>query len=165
MRKYPSPRALAGAKRASLVAEVKILGLGNQRAEALQHAAAYIIEHHRGKVPQSLDELLKVPHVGNYSARAILCFAFGEKIEIVDTNILRFFARYYGLKVKPDIRRNPPVWEIAKRAMPRERPKAPHHNYGLLDFTAEICKALQPKCQVCPLSGSCVFGRERLATL
>lgn len=165
MQSYPDAHSIVKARRRVLVAKLKVLGFGNQRAEALQHAAKHLIENHGGAVPGSLDELLKVPHVGNYAARAVLCFAFGKKIEIVDTNVLRFFARYYGLTVKPDIRRNPVVWEIAKRAMPREKRKAQEHNYGLLDFTGEICKALRPKCGVCPLSASCIWGRRQLATL
>jgi A/G-specific adenine glycosylase len=164
-RTYPDPGSLLRARRRTLFARVKVLGFGNQRAEALHAAAKYLIDHHDGQVPKSLDALLKVPHVGNYTARAILCFAFGEKAEIVDTNILRFFARYYGLTVRPDIRRNRVVWEIAKQSMPREKRKARDHNFGLLDFTAEICKALQPRCAVCPLRTSCVIGRKRLATL
>src|SRR5688572_8272072 len=88
MASYPDAPSLEKARRSSLVRAVKVLGFGNQRAEALQHASQYLIQNHNGLVPQTLDELLKVPHIGNYAARAILCFAFGRKIEIVDTNIL-----------------------------------------------------------------------------
>jgi A/G-specific adenine glycosylase len=162
VRQYPDAESIAGARRSVLIRKLKVLGFGNQRAEALQHAANYLIQYHHGTVPKTLKELLKVPHIGHYAARAILCFAFGQKIEIVDTNILRFFGRYYGLDVKPDIRRNPVVWSAAKQALPGEKAKALPHNYGLLDFTAEVCRALQPKCATCPLQRSCTWGRLRL---
>lgn len=162
-RKYPSAAIMARADREELVEQLKVLGFGNQKAEALLSAAAWLVEHHRGEVPSTVDELLRVPHVGHYAARAVLCFAFGQKVEIVDTNILRFFARYYGLVVKPDIRRNPGIWEIAKEALPREKKKAQQHNYGLLDFTADICKPGRPRCEICPLSSSCIWGRQQLS--
>ena len=160
--KYPDARAMARANKAELVESLKILGFGNQKAEALLSAANWIVEHHGGEVPDTLEELLDVPHIGLYSARAILCFAFGHRIEIVDTNIQRFFARYYGLSVKPDIRRNPVVWELAKKALPRERKKALQHNYGLLDFTADICKSGRPRCEICPLSSTCAWGIQQV---
>lgn len=161
--RYPDARTMAGANKADLVEALKILGFGNQKAEALLSAANWIVKNHEGEVPDTLNELLAVPHIGLYSARAILCFAFGHRIEIVDTNIQRFFARYYGLNVKPDIRRNPIVWEVAKKALPRERKKAEQHNYGLLDFTADICKSGRPRCEICPLSSACAWGIQQVS--
>lgn len=157
--RYHSSTDLANEKTARLVSKLKRLGLSNQRAEALKQAAKHLLKYHNGQVPRSLEELLSVPHIGNYSARAVLCFGFGEKIEIVDTNILRFIARYYGLSVNADIRRNPEVWKLAKRAMPLDECRAKAHNYGLLDFTSEICQSLRPKCSLCALKVSCSWAR------
>lgn len=100
LREYPDAHTLARANRDNLVSQIEILGFGNQRASALIEAANWLAAHHEGQVPRTLEELLKIPHIGNYAARAILCFAFGQRVEIVDVNILRFFARYYGLQVK-----------------------------------------------------------------
>jgi A/G-specific adenine glycosylase len=162
--KYPDAETLALADRHKLMRQVAILGFGNQRAEALTHASKHLIEFHGGQVPNTLDELLEVSHIGNYAARAILCFAFNYPVEIVDVNILRFFSRYYGLKVKPDIRRNPGIWDLAHEALPRGRKRVQQHNYGMLDFTAEICKSGRPRCEICPLSSSCAWGIIQTAT-
>jgi A/G-specific adenine glycosylase len=151
---------MAGAKRKDLVDQLTVLGFGNQRAEALVLASAWLVEHHKGRVPSSLTELLRVPHIGEYSARAILCFGYGRKEEIVDSNVLRFLSRYYGLKLKPDNRRNPIAWELARAALPRSFSYAREHNYGLLDFTAEVCKPTGPKCENCPLLRSCSWGQR-----
>jgi A/G-specific adenine glycosylase len=161
-RKYPNAAIMARADKKELVAELSVLGFGNQKADALLSAATWLVKHHNGEVPNTLQELLDVPHVGHYAARAVLCFAFGLKVEIVDTNILRFFARYYGLNVKPDIRRNPGVWEIARKALPKDRKMVQKHNYGFLDFTADICKPGRPRCEICPLSSSCEWGKQQL---
>jgi A/G-specific adenine glycosylase len=159
---YSTPNAILNADRTELVKRLSILGFGEQRADALQAASQWLLEHHQGVVPNNLEELLRIPHVGNYAARAVLCFAFGERIEIVDTNILRLFSRYFGVELAPDIRRAPLAWEIAKKLLPREKKKAALHNYGLLDFTAEICKSGKPKCEVCPLFQTCAFWKARV---
>lgn len=156
--RYPDAVTLAGANKKRLLDQLSILGLGQQRTSALIKAATWLVEHHNGQVPVSKEELLKVPHIGAYVANAVLCFAYGQKVEVVDTNILRFFARYYGLNVKPDIRRNPEIWAIAKSALPEQGSETKQHNYGLLDFTAAICKARNPLCRICPLSSSCQWG-------
>ncbi len=162
IQRYPNAEALAQAKRKDLLRQLRVLGFGNQRAEALVLASAWLVHHHKGKPPSSLEELLRVPHIGEYSARAVLCFAYGKKIEIVDTNVLRFIARYYGLKLKPDNRRNPIAWELARAALPRRINAVKEHNYGLLDFTSDICKSGRPRCEICPLSKSCKWGLAQI---
>jgi A/G-specific adenine glycosylase len=162
--RYPDAKTLAQANKEELFDQLKILGLGEQRASALVAAAGWLVEHHDGQVPSTKEELLRIPHVGAYVSNAVLCFAFGYTIEVVDTNILRFYARYYGLAVKPDIRRNPEVWRIARLSLPEKIKEVKQHNYGLLDFTAEICRSRMPLCSVCPLASSCEWG-TRLPTL
>ena len=159
--RFANFEAIERATEADLFSEVRILGFGNQRAHALKHAARFVLENYAGRVPHTPDGLLAVPHLGNYSARAILCFAFGERVEIVDTNVLRLFSRYFGLPLKPDIRRAPEAWQIAQSLLPRTRMLARDHNYGILDFTADICKPGRPLCQVCPVQRSCSFGQNQ----
>jgi len=158
--KYPDPEAIVSSNKNSLVDELKGLGFGNQRSEALKLASRWLLDNHDGKVPEREEELVKIPHVGLYTSRAILCFAFGNKIPIVDLNILRFFSRYYGLSVKPDIRRDSAVWELAKKALPHKIKNIKAHNYGLLDFTGEVCKPRNQNCNDCPLSFSCEKGQK-----
>jgi adenine-specific DNA glycosylase len=62
--------------------------------------------------------------------------------------------------LKPDNRRNPIAWELARAALPRSIRQAKEHNYGLLDFTAEICRPTNPRCDVCPLVASCRWGQR-----
>lgn len=163
LKHYPTPARLMRASRKDLKRRIERLGFSNQRSEALVLASSYLVSEHGGTVPEDLESLLQIPHIGMYAARAILCFAFGKRIEIVDTNVLRFYARYYGLEIKPDIRRNPAIWRIAKDALPRTGRLVQQHNYGLLDFTAEVCKSSNPLCFSCPLVLVCKFGSERLS--
>jgi len=163
IKRYPRPIALASVRKAELVKHISVLGFGNQRADALILASSWLVHHHNGKVPSTLHELLNIPHIGEYSARAVLCFAYGKRAEIVDSNVLRFFGRYYGLSLKPDNRRNPIAWEIARAALPRSTKLTREHNYGLLDFTADICKPGRPRCEICALAQTCNWNlRQQL---
>jgi A/G-specific adenine glycosylase len=157
---YPNAMTLVQANKNTLLDQLSILGLGQQRTSALIAAATWLVEHHSGQVPDSKEEMLNIPHVGEYVANAVLCFAYGHKLEVVDTNILRFYARYYGLTVKPDIRRNPEIWKIAKSSLPEKAIEVQQHNYGLLDFTSAVCKARKPLCSTCPLVSSCKWGMQ-----
>lgn len=157
--RYPDAHSLIRIPQKRLAKQLKVLGFGNQKADALHSASKWLIEHHAGKVPDSFEELMRIPHIGAYSAGAILCFGFKRRSEIVDVNVQRLFSRYYGLEVKPDVRRNPVIKEIARRCLPRTARRAEQHNYGLLDFAALICKSTKPRCLNCSLVSSCSWGR------
>lgn len=159
---YPTPPTIVNENKEILFSKIQILGFANQRVEALQSASQWLLEKYNGIVPNKLELLLLIPHIGNYSARAVLCFAFNQKIEIVDTNVLRLFSRYFGITLKPDIRRAPVAWEIAKELLPKDKNKAQFHNYGMLDFTAQICKSGRPRCEICPLNKSCQWGQVQI---
>lgn len=160
--KYVNAFILAYANKEELRDEIKILGLSEQRSQALISAAQWLVDHYQGKVPSDLVELLKVPHVGLYAANAVLCFGFGEKITLVDTNILRLYSRIYGLEIKYDNRRNPEIWELAAQDLPINPEWSRDHNFGMLDFTAGVCKARKPFCERCPLVISCIFGQQKM---
>jgi A/G-specific adenine glycosylase len=164
-RDFPTYEAVLQTPRRRLISRLHILGFSNQRASALKAAAEWIRQKHQGKVPDNLEELLKIPHIGQYSARAVLCFAFNKRVEIVDTNVLRFFSRYFGEPLPADIRRAPEAWRIARAILPRGNKNIQMHNYGLLDFTGEICKSGTPRCSACPLASSCVFNNRQLRTV
>lgn len=156
---YPDARSIVRASKKRLARQLRVLGFGTQKADALQSASKWLIEHHGGKVPGSFEDLMRIPHIGAYSAGAVLCFGFSRRFEIVDVNVQRLFSRYYGLDVYPDVRRNPVIKDIARRCLPRTALRAEQHNYGLLDFAALICKSTKPRCLNCPLAPSCSWAR------
>lgn len=157
---YPDTQSISHGSKKRLASQLKILGFGNQKADALYLASKWLIEHHAGKVPDSFDSLMRVPHIGAYAAGAILCFGFHKRFEIVDVNVQRFFSRYYGLTVKPDVRRNAVIREIAREWLPRTGRRTEEHNYGLLDFAAGICRSVNPRCAVCPIASTCSWRNQ-----
>jgi A/G-specific adenine glycosylase len=158
MARYPDASRLSRAREATLKRILQPLGLQNQRARALREIATALVAWHQGQVPTTLQELLLLPHVGMYAASAVSCFAFGERLPIVDTNVLRVFRRISGVTLKRDLRRSLEAWSLAWSILPRDATK---HNYGMLDFSALICTPRNPKCEVCELRAICAYGLLR----
>lgn len=154
--RYPGPGEVARADPEELYALLLPLGLGRQRAEALREMSTALIERHGGRVPRKVESLYNLPHVGLYSAHATACFAFGQRVALVDVNVIRVLSRLFGVTLKPDNRRAPEAWRLAEAIMPTTGPAKEHH-YGLLDFAALICTPGKPLCRECPLNKDCAW--------
>lgn len=158
--RYPTPGQLSRASARSLANLLRPLGLQNQRAKALRDVARHLDLEHAGQVPTGLVGLLTLPHVGLYVATAVSCFGHGARVPIVDANVLRVFSRIFGTP-QTEIRRNPTAWATAWALLPRRRVAL--HNYGLLDFAAEICTPRAPKCADCHIQEFCLFGGSTIS--
>jgi len=154
---YPTPAALAEADVESILATIQPLGL-HYRAQELVALAREIYEKYDGYVPQDLKSLLALPGVGDYIARAVLCFAFGQDVPIVDTNVARILYRLFGLPgpmpANPARKRN--LIELAGALLPSGQSQ--EFNLAMLDLGALVCKPSAPECDVCPLSHVCEFA-------
>ncbi len=128
-------------------------GLGYpRRAKNLQAAAKVVVEQHGGVVPNDLEELLALPGVGPYTARAVLAFAFEEDAAVVDTNIARVLARFHGRTLKAR-----EAQKLADDWVPQG--EAWLWNQALMDLGATICRP-QPACDECPLLKDCTWHGE-----
>lgn len=156
---YPSAERLANAQSRSLITALRPLGLQNQRARALRGVAKALVERFAGQVTTSLHELLSLPHIGLYVACAVACFSHGQRVPIVDSNVLRVLGRIYGINAGRELRRSPEVWRIAWKILPRRDYAL--HNYGILDFAAEICKSRSPQCHACALNHICAYAMSK----
>lgn len=136
-------------------------GLGYySRARNLKRAAGEIVSHFDGKMPQSYEALLTLPGIGEYTAGAIASIAFGEAVPAVDGNVLRVYARLFG--VERDIRDlafKKEVRAFLLPLVPEEQPGA--FNAALMELGATVCLPNgQPKCGECPVQEYCVAYRE-----
>jgi A/G-specific adenine glycosylase len=123
-------------------------GLGYpRRAKNLQAAAKVVVDQHGGVVPNTLEDLLALPGVGPYTARAVLAFAFEVDAAVVDTNIARVLARFHGRTLKAR-----DAQKLADDWVPQG--EAWLWNQALMDLGATICRP-QPMCDECPLSEKC----------
>jgi A/G-specific adenine glycosylase len=160
LQRYPAPDILASADLADLEEIVRPLGF-TYRARDLLAMSKALVEHHGGEVPRDLKALLALPGVGDYAARAVLSFAFGEDVPIVDTNVARFLYRLYGLpgRLPFNPARKKSLIEMAAVLVPLRRSK--DWNLAILDECAMICKPAKPLCPQCPVQAFCSYGSGR----
>lgn len=124
-------------------------GLGYyRRALFLRSSAIAICERYSGVVPSELAELLTLPGVGAYTARAVLAFAFEKPVGVVDTNIGRVLARAISGRAL----RTGEAQALADALVPAS--DARNWNLAIMDFGATICRSRNPHCARCPLNGA-----------
>lgn len=146
--KYPDIQALSTADIDAIRKVIRPLGMGFVRAVALKNIAEIILRKHDGRIPNDREELLELPHVGSYIANAVMCFAFGKRVPIVDTNVIRVYERVFSLKSrKSRPQTDKEIWDFAEKALPLEN--YVEYNYALIDFGSEICRFKNPLCNVC----------------
>jgi A/G-specific adenine glycosylase len=143
---FPTPQQCADAPLGDVLRMWQGLGYP-RRAKNLQAAAGVIVAQHNGVVPNTLDELLALPGVGPYTARALLAFAFEDDAAVVDTNIARVLARFHGRTLK-----SRDAQKLADDWVPQG--EAWLWNQALMDLGATVCRP-QPMCDECPLNKQC----------
>jgi A/G-specific adenine glycosylase len=147
---YPEPTRCAEASLGDVLTIWSGLGYP-RRARNLHLAAGRIAE--MGSMPRTLQELLTLPGVGPYTARAVLAFAYESDVGVVDTNVARVLARLRGTRL-----RMREVQTLADDSVPAGEGWA--WNQVLMDLGAEVCTASRPRCAECPLSSDCVWYRS-----
>jgi A/G-specific adenine glycosylase len=152
--KYPSVKSLSSANPQTLRHILSSLGL-NWRIPAFREVSKHIIKQYRGKIPDSREALLSLPGIGDYVAGAVLSMAFRKKEWIVDTNVVRVFSRYFGIKPKSEGRREKVFIDLAKALADSRNPRAA--NLAILDLAALICAPRNPDCTRCPLRSTCAY--------
>ena len=153
LRRYPNLKALAQAKTAELRKVWYPLGY-NVRPLRLRRIAEKALHDHRGRIPNSYDGLLAMDGIGRYTAGAVLSFAFEQDAPILDTNVARVLARYYG--VRGERKRGPTqrrLWQLAAESIPKG--KGYLINQAMMDFGATVCTARSPRCPSCVLRRTC----------
>jgi A/G-specific adenine glycosylase len=145
---FPTPAACAAAPLAAILRAWAGLGY-NRRAKHLHRAAIVVVDRHGGQVPGTLDDLLALPGVGPYTARAVLAFAFGADVGVVDTNAGRVLSRAVaGRSVTA---------AEAQRLVDAMVPGGRGWSFGqaLLDLGASVCVSGEPRCHLCPVRPRC----------
>lgn len=162
IKKYPTPASLAKANLRLLKKEIHLLGISD-RARRLRTASKMILQLHGGKVPRNRKQLLNLLGVGDYIANAVLCFAFGEDVPLLDSNVIRVIKRVFSVKSKKErARTDTELWGFAGSLVPKG--KAIDYNRGILDFAAKVCTVQNPKCQVCPNKKNCDYYSRIIAS-
>lgn len=132
------------------------------RAETFLATCRVLVEKHHGQVPEDLQALVALPGVGHYVAQAVLCFGFGRRAVIVDTNTIRLAARISGEALNPAHHRSRAVHQMVRRLGPGAKAPDAEDNLALLDLAGLVCQARAPRCGICPIQAGCVTGLSTL---
>lgn len=155
---FPTLADLAQASVAEVIAVWVPLGY-NRRAVSLQGIARQVLAEYNGKLPETVEDLLKLKGIGRYTAGAIACFAYHRQVATVDTNIYRVLHRaFLGLEHPVAKLSTEKMFLFAEQVLPPGQAYDWHQ--ALMDLGATICSSANPQCGGCPLQQSCEAYRE-----
>ncbi|MGO1950481.1 MAG: A/G-specific adenine glycosylase [Mycobacteriaceae bacterium] len=176
LRRWPTPAALADAPTDEVLRAWANLGYP-RRALRLRECAGAIVEQHDGEVPSTVPELLALPGIGEYTARAVAAFAFGHAVPVVDTNVRRVHRRLARGEFLQGPAKTGDLADVADlmpwvdedpalvkrgysnprhdRATRQDRREALGMCASLMELGATVCTARSPRCDECPVSSRC----------
>lgn len=153
IKQFGTPQAMANADIQELRALLQPLGL-HKRASLLKAISGALIEQFNEVVPNTYDELITLNGIGTYTANAILCLAYNERVPLVDGSVLRVFHRCFGYSTHREAYADKELWHLAQELLPTNYYR--EYNLGLLDIGALICKHPKPVCSACPIIDTCI---------
>ena len=155
--KYKGPQSFADADLTELQDDIKQTGFFRNKSIAIIRCSKDIIEKFGGKVPDNIDDLVKLHGVGRKTANVVLANAFGKQAIIVDTHMLRI-SKLIGLTVNKD----PVKVEFdLRKIVPEDR--WTNFSHKIVEHGRNICIARRPKCEICPVSKYCRYYKLDIA--
>ncbi|MGD7021976.1 endonuclease III [Rossellomorea vietnamensis] len=155
--KYKEPEDYLKVSLEELQKDIRSIGLYRNKAKNIRSLCEILLEEHAGEVPQTRDELVKLPGVGRKTANVVVSVAFGEPALAVDTHVERVSKRLAICRWKDSVLE---VEKTLMRKIPREKWTDTHHR--LIFFGRYHCKAQSPQCELCPLLDLCREGKKRM---
>lgn len=129
-------------------------GLGYyRRCRNIHETAKIIVRNYADTMPDTLEDLTKLPGIGDYTAGAILSIGFNKKIPAVDANVMRIMARILMVKDPSKVKNKKRIITEVQRNISEERPG--DFNQALMDLGSIVCKTGKPNCKICPVQNHC----------
>ena len=150
--RWPTPAALAADEPGEAVRMWGRLGYP-RRALRLHAAAVAIVERHGGQLPTTLPEMLALPGVGDYTARAVAAFAHRQRHPVIDTNVRRVIARLVEGVADAAVTRADLA--LVEALLPDDPEAAATAGIALMELGALICTSRAPQCGQCPVAADC----------
>ncbi|WP_167478938.1 A/G-specific adenine glycosylase [Nocardia arthritidis] len=147
--RWPVPSAMAASAQGEVLRAWGKLGYP-RRALRLHECARVLAERHGDEVPADVEVLLGLPGIGAYTARAVACFAYGQRVPVVDTNVRRVVARAVHGRADAG---NPSARDLVETEalLPQPVSRAARFSAALMELGALVCTARTPDCTSCPL--------------
>ncbi|MEO7261471.1 MAG: A/G-specific adenine glycosylase [Jatrophihabitantaceae bacterium] len=156
LERWPGPAELAADSPGEAVRMWGKLGYP-RRALRLHGCASAIVDRHGGQVPAGLAELLALPGVGEYTARAVQAFAFGARAAVVDTNVRRVLARAVGGQGQAAAPSTSRDLAAMHAVLPQDDSSAALFCAAMMELGAVLCRAGSPSCSACPVRQRCAW--------
>lgn len=163
VKKYPSVNKLAQAPEKEVLRLWQGLGYYS-RARNLHRCAKIVSSELKGKFPNTVDELKKLPGIGDYTAAAIASLAFAKPAAVVDGNVFRVLSRLFEVPIdvaSPAGKKH--FFELANRLIPHDQPG--EFNQAMMEFGAVHCVPRNPKCDDCIFNKSCLANKHGTQSL
>ncbi|MBC7547174.1 MAG: A/G-specific adenine glycosylase [Polaromonas sp.] len=156
--RFPEVEALAAADADEVMGLWAGLGYYS-RARNLHRCAQNVVALHGGAFPRTAQQLQTLPGIGRSTAAAIASFCFGERVAILDVNVIRVLTRVLGFANDLALSANErQLWDLATGLLPeQDLPTVmPRYTQGLMDLGATVCTTRKPQCLLCPVQRLCV---------
>ncbi len=150
---YPDVSSFAAAHEDDILKLWQGLGYYSRGRNMLK-TAQLVNELYNGKFPEKYDELIKLKGIGEYTAAAISSFSANEAKAVVDGNVYRVLARYFGIDEPINSTKGKKTFQqMADELLNQEQPGL--HNQAMMEFGAMLCKPKNPACGTCPVRTGC----------
>ena len=193
MQVWPDAASLAAAPKAEVITAWGRLGYP-RRALRLQECARQVASQYADRLPRDYDQLVALPGIGDYTASAVMSFAYGERIAVIDTNIRRVLSRVFLGRESTGGAASREERQLAWQVLPEDadsevsdhhvngdgslgtadpqirsaawrEPPSARWNQAVMELGATVCVARKPACDICPLAGHCRFLKAGLPGL
>jgi endonuclease-3 len=155
--KYKTPEDYVSVPLEELMEDIRSIGLYRSKAKNIQKLSRILIDEYGGEVPNTKEELVKLPGVGRKTANVVASIAFGIPSIAVDTHVERVSKRLAICRWKDTVTE---VEETLMRKVPKDEWSVTHHR--MIFFGRYHCKARNPNCPECPLLELCREGKKRM---
>jgi A/G-specific adenine glycosylase len=153
IKSYPTATVLARARESSVLKHWEGLGYYS-RARNLHRSAKMIVGKFQNQVPDTWDEILKLPGVGRYTAGAVLSIAYNKNVPVLDGNVKRVLSRLFCMKENGATQAGENrLWQLADKLIPTDG--AGDFNQALMELGATVCLPNNPLCLLCPVNAVC----------
>jgi A/G-specific adenine glycosylase len=159
---YPTLQNFASASEDDILKLWQGLGYYS-RARNMLKTARLIQEQYQGRFPSAYEDLIKLKGIGDYTASAIASFAANEAHAVLDGNLFRVLARYYGINEPINSTKGKKLFkQLADEVLNKQEPGL--HNQAMMEFGATLCKPKNPACGICPVRLGCEAFKTNATT-
>jgi len=158
---YPDPESLSRADSGLIEMVFGSLGL-TWRLGYMIGMARKIMLSYGGSVPSEKETLESLPGIGDYISSAVMVFAHGRKMALIDTNTVRVISRLTGHRIKESTRRSEWIRDTYLKMLGNGDPQS--FGYAMIDLASLVCLPRAPLCERCPVVKYCRTRRRTIST-